>query len=183
MGIGEKLRDIYYTGEEKWYSFWDKVDSKIPIYKIIDPIDGIVPSFALFLILIFILLLLVATSMMGFVNSNQIGVSIQVIDSYGSPIEGARVEIKGINEQLVTNEYGLTREINLNLGQYNITATKEDKTKTDLIFVDEAKTIQITLQANSAIFSSKSIIFRTESGDLATGELALSFACSSGISE
>jgi hypothetical protein len=54
MGVGEKLKDIYYMGEEKWYAFWDKIDEHLPVYKIIDPIDNIIPSFALALIIVFL---------------------------------------------------------------------------------------------------------------------------------
>ena len=51
MGVGESLKDIYYNWEEKWYDLLDKIDARVPIYKVIDPIDQVFPSFALFLIL------------------------------------------------------------------------------------------------------------------------------------
>jgi LysM repeat protein len=182
MGFGEKLKDIYYFGEEKWYNFWDKVDSHIPIYKVIDPIDGIVPSFALFLILIFILLLIFATTMFGALGPNSTPITVNVVDSSGNPIDGASVTISGINDTLTTNAFGLTKEINLNFGQYNITAKKDDKETKEVFFIDEqSETLQLTFATPRVEFSSKYLMFKTENGDLATGELRLTFACSSGI--
>ena len=51
------LKEWYLSGEEKWYSFWDKVNAHLPVYGIIDAIDSVVPSFALFLILLIFVLL------------------------------------------------------------------------------------------------------------------------------
>ena len=185
MGLGEKLKDIYYAGEEKWYNFWDKVDSHIPIYKVIDPIDAIVPSFALFLILIFITLLLLGNLMFGIISASQIQVNVNVVDNFGTPIEGAIVEIAGIEGELVTNAFGLTPSVLVNVGQINVTATKGDKTKTDVFYIQsgEDNAIQLVLPSSIANFSQKSIMFKTENGDLATGEITLNFNCSTGISE
>ena len=65
MGIKERLKDIYYAGEEKWYRFWDKIDTKIPVYKVIDKVDAVVPSFALFLVLLVILVIVGVYALIG----------------------------------------------------------------------------------------------------------------------
>ena len=54
----QSLGDIYSNLEVKYYDVLDKVNEKIPIYKIIDPIDNVVPSFALLLLLIFLFIVL-----------------------------------------------------------------------------------------------------------------------------
>ena len=46
------IKDFYYSLEEKWYGFWDKVDSKLPVYGVIDAVDSVIPSFLLFLLII-----------------------------------------------------------------------------------------------------------------------------------
>ena len=51
------LKELYYKGEEKWYAFWDKINEHLPVYKIIDKIDAIAPSFLLFLILLLFIIL------------------------------------------------------------------------------------------------------------------------------
>ncbi len=185
MGLGERLKDIYYAGEEKWYNFWDKVDAHIPIYKLIDPIDAIVPSFALFLILIFILLLVFSNIMFGAISAGQTEINVQVVDNFGSPVEGATVKIAGIDKTLTTDVFGLTENVTLNYGQINATATKGDKTATDVFYLEVGATnnIQLVLPSNVASFSQKSIMFKTESGELATGKLDLTFACSSGVTD
>ncbi len=52
------IKDIYFKLEDAYYRVLDKVNAKIPVYKIIDPIDKVVPSFAL--------LILVAAALVGF---------------------------------------------------------------------------------------------------------------------
>jgi len=52
MGLGSSLKGIYYFFEDKWYDALDKIDEKVPVYKVIDPIDKVVPSFVLFLLLV-----------------------------------------------------------------------------------------------------------------------------------
>ena len=50
--ILEKLKGGYYFFEDKYYALLDRIDTKVPVYKIIDPIDKIFPSFVLLLIII-----------------------------------------------------------------------------------------------------------------------------------
>lgn len=57
-GLNEKILGFYYSLEDKYYNFLDKVNEKIPVYKAIDPIDQIVPSFLLFSSIILIILIL-----------------------------------------------------------------------------------------------------------------------------
>jgi hypothetical protein len=53
-----KIKGIYFYFEDKWYSTLDKLDQHVPIYKVIDPIDKIIPSYILFLLLILFSLIL-----------------------------------------------------------------------------------------------------------------------------
>ncbi len=63
VNLKEKLSAFYYFFEDKYYSVLDKLNEKIPVYTVIDPIDKIVPSFVLFSGLILVLLLLVFSSL------------------------------------------------------------------------------------------------------------------------
>ncbi len=56
--ITTSIQNFYYALEDKWYNVLDKIDPKVPVYKIIDPIDKFVPSFVLFLLFLFFLILL-----------------------------------------------------------------------------------------------------------------------------
>jgi hypothetical protein len=54
--IGEKVSGFYHFFEDKWYDLLDKIDSKVPVYKIVDPIDKIIPSFIVFLLIVVFLI-------------------------------------------------------------------------------------------------------------------------------
>ncbi len=56
--VSEKMRNGYYFFEDKWYDALDKIDTKVPVYKIVDPIDEVIPSFILFLLVILFIIIL-----------------------------------------------------------------------------------------------------------------------------
>ncbi|MFA5930874.1 MAG: hypothetical protein WC821_01020 [archaeon] len=183
MGIGEKLKDIYYLGEEKWYAFWDKIDAHVPVYKVIDPVDNIVPSFALFLILIFLTLLLLGMGLFGIVGTTPATLKLSVVDSDGASVSGAKVTLVGIEGEYYTNEFGMIQELSV---AYNsvieVTAEKGEQTTTVPVTIDDfVKVEELRLPVKRVSFSQKAIRFETETGEIATGEMTLVYRCSSGI--
>ncbi len=54
----EPLKNVYYFFEDKWYNLLDKIDTILPIYKVVDQIDRVIPSFILFLLVILFLIVL-----------------------------------------------------------------------------------------------------------------------------
>jgi len=97
--IGVFVLGIYSTLEDKWYDFLDKINEKIPIYKIIDPIDKVVPSFLLFLALILLLIILTIVMLPVFapgVNEPQFEVNVTVLSSKtGIPLGAVDLTISG----------------------------------------------------------------------------------------
>ena len=183
MGVGEKLKDLYYMGEEKWYALWDKVDEHLPIYKIIDPIDNIIPSFALFLIVLFLFLLFVGFVLVGGITTTQSTLKLSVVDEDGKGISGASVTIEGITQEYTSNDFGAIDPINLPFNStVNVTAQKDGKQTTDPITLDELeKLAEIKINLGNLHFSeSKSIRFELSDGSLASGKLDLTYICSSG---
>ncbi len=93
------FKNIYYFFEDKWYAVLDKINSKIPVYKLIDPIDQVVPSFILFLLLLLFVLVLV-----GYVAqfSSNYEVTISMLDSESKDgINGVKIFGKiGPSEEL-----------------------------------------------------------------------------------
>lgn len=183
MSIGEKIKETYFHWEEKWYGLLDKVDEKIPVYKVVDKVDEVVPSFALLLILALIIVLLLIVSTFGFGVGQQTTLNLMVVDSAGNPVGGAEVRIQGIEEVYYTNDFGLLRDIILP-GGYSVlvTAKKGDRSKTDTIwlnkpFVEE----QIVLPIQQISFSSRTLQFVNATNSLITDELNLTFSCSTGI--
>ncbi len=59
-GIKESLAKFYYFFEDGYYSLMDKINSAVPVYKVIDPIDKVFPSFILFAAVIIVILFLIA---------------------------------------------------------------------------------------------------------------------------
>ncbi len=43
------IKDLYFWLEDAYYGFLDHVQKVIPVYSLIDPIDRIIPSFAILL--------------------------------------------------------------------------------------------------------------------------------------
>jgi len=106
MGLFDPIKGAYYFFEDKWYGFWDAIAKHAPVYKIIDPIDSVIPSFLLFIFLLIVLLL----GGLYFVNfSESMQYSFVVIDSKtrlgidGTMLSG---QINGIDFEAVTMEDG-----------------------------------------------------------------------------
>ena len=197
MGIGEnikefftnaseKLKDIYFSMEEKWYDTLDKIDEHIPIYKIVDPIDRVVPSFALFLILVFILLLVAAIAMMGMLSAQSATLKLTVIDKDGKGVEGAEVSLEGREGVYYSNDYGLVEDINVNLyDRINVSASKEGKNITQPVQIDNIVK-EAELQFIGIVFgpsyTSKTLQILNELGSRINDEVSIAFSCSSGAS-
>src|SRR3989344_1443627 len=99
--LEKEKKGIYETLEGKWYDFLDKVNEIVPVYSIIDPIDKIVPSFVVFLVSIFLIVILAGAGTFllftgGFPGFPEFGspeYSFIVLDEEGSPISGVAVTL------------------------------------------------------------------------------------------
>ncbi|MBT4191793.1 MAG: hypothetical protein HOE11_00645, partial [Candidatus Diapherotrites archaeon] len=183
MGVGEKLRDIYFSMEEKWYSMLDKIDAHIPIYKVVDKIDNVVPSFALLLIIILILVLLAGVSAFGVIGGGQEAtLQLSVVDALGNGVDGATITLQGIDQTYYSNAFGLVDEINVPLGYtVSVTAEKGEMKSVEPIKIDSVATdATIILPINNISFSGKTIQFVSSYGTLINDELSLTYSCSSG---
>jgi hypothetical protein len=102
-----KIKNTYYYFEDKWYTILDKIQPKIPVYKIIDPVDEVIPSFILFLMCILFLFIL-AGYLIGF--STPYTMTFTTYDS-GSKESINDVELYGIingfDFELKTNSKGI----------------------------------------------------------------------------
>ncbi|MDP6671115.1 MAG: carboxypeptidase-like regulatory domain-containing protein, partial [archaeon] len=71
----------------------DRIDEKVPVYKLVDPLDKIVPSFALVLILIALVLVFGMASVFSMIFPANGVISIQVLDQNDSPLPNAAIRI------------------------------------------------------------------------------------------
>lgn len=101
------LKGLYYSAEDKWYNVLDAIDQKqIPIYRIVDPIDSIVPSFLLFILTSIFLLVLIAYLMQFY---SPLEVSFVAVDTASqATLSGVAISgvINGTEFSKVTGEKG-----------------------------------------------------------------------------
>lgn len=98
------IKAIFHGAEDKWYDLLDKIDAYVPVYKIVDPIDKMVPSFAVALGLIG--LLIVVFGILPLFGGTSVVAAFT--DGNGEPISGlvVRAEWGDTSNDSVTNSLG-----------------------------------------------------------------------------
>lgn len=187
MGFLDGIRDTYYQWEDGYYRFLDSLDAKgIPVYGIIDPIDKVVPSFALFLVLAVLLLLLLVWWIVQTFLIVKVPLIVKVIDVQESPLPGVAVQIK-IGEQTLsgqTNAEGKTTAFEIPKGaeatilidragfahyEKKLTVNTEHTETVVLLASGETGPPGAGVQRRIRILD--------ESGQLVTSAVTLSFSC------
>ena len=81
MEIKETIKKYYINIEDKWFSLLDAIEDKVPIYKVIDPIEkNGVPSLLVFIVLI------LAISSLAFLSTSGSPYQINVTNQLGESI-------------------------------------------------------------------------------------------------
>ncbi len=95
MGIAEGISKFYYSLEAKYYGVLDKINEKIPIYALIDPIDRFAPSFALLILILLALLLFAGVTLLNTIpiQVTENDLTVIVLDEKGSVLEEADVKV------------------------------------------------------------------------------------------
>ncbi|MEM4363727.1 MAG: hypothetical protein QXS90_00445 [Candidatus Diapherotrites archaeon] len=198
-----ELKDFYYFFEDRYYEFLDKINEKIPVYRIIDPIDRVFPSFVLvlifvFLLFFFILLLLfgnqggplepiskaiwsLIASLFSFWSGDN-SAKIVVMDNSENPIQNAEiiVEVGSAKESMTTNSFG---EAKIKLfGDKAKVSVKASGFKPfeEEIKIEPRKLYKITLE-KSVSSKLKQIVYelRDEKGLISSNtSVSISFSCS-----
>ncbi|MEK6902080.1 MAG: hypothetical protein AABX02_00635, partial [archaeon] len=88
------LKDLYHSLEDKWYVLLDKVDTVVPVYRVIDPLDKIVPSFVVLLVAAFLVTVWFSA---GILNVGGLGGNTDVVlsfrDEQGNTLNGITASI------------------------------------------------------------------------------------------
>jgi hypothetical protein len=161
---------LYTSLEDKWYALLDKIDSKLPVYKIIDPIDRIVPSFLVFLI-IFLLLFFYLFSFFIF---GTYSLEILVVDSGGFPVKNASAYID--QQYYLTDESG---KILFSTGQdFVFIEVEKDGFSSQSKEVDLLKENKVIISLSPEISSNRSVsvIIENDDGEIIEGA-SLEFKC------
>jgi hypothetical protein len=183
MGASDKLKDIYFAGEEKWYGFLDKVDEHLPVYGVIDKIDEVVPSFALLIVLIIIILLLLTITSFGLVANQEATLTLSVVNTGGEGIDRAQVTIEGLDDTFYSDKFGFVNDISVPYGYtVEITAEKNGKYKKQSFRINFSETQgEIVLPIDKLSFDSKTVQIINANGTLVTDPLELNYSCSNGV--
>ncbi|MFH1224881.1 MAG: carboxypeptidase-like regulatory domain-containing protein [Candidatus Diapherotrites archaeon] len=188
---GMGLKEIYRGMENGYYSFLDSLDAKgIPVYKIIDPIDKIVPSLALLLgfvalVIIAGLFLLIAPMVVPQAST----LKINVADEGGTPIYRAKVTFT-LDEKTTeaeTDYEGMAQLENAAVGKkVSVSAGKGGYlTESAEIEITEApvQLRTITLKEESAAYETKTIRLVDSAGASLMESFVLKFTCSNPYAE
>ncbi len=175
----EKVKEIYYAFEDKWYELLDALDRHIPVYKIINPIDEKVPSFLLFLFLAFLLGLVIVSPI---VLPGKYSFQIIVAQEDGSPIPEALVKIYSQEGEeianLQTDDKGKTEEIKISEGTYFLEIEKKGYKKIEKEIEVKANFKDEIFEMEEAEKGEYTILFKDNDGSPITGRIDLTFQCS-----
>ncbi len=178
MGIGDSLRDAYYSLEDKWYSFIDGVSEKVPaVGSFVDALeDKGIPSFPAFILLIIIIVALLA---FFFLSSSQATLTIKITDDTGTGVEGASVIVLQDDVEIAnvtTKENGLAVFL-LPRGEYSLKVDKENySTSTKSITLDGDKEEDLTLSLEDTTIT-KAVYLKTANGELVSGSGTVIYRC------
>ncbi len=181
------LKDFYYSIEDKWYGLMDSLNDKgIPVYSIIDPIDKIIPSLIVFVIIALLLISGVTLLLLNQNNNNNIPkgnvlVKLKIVDEENKPVKRALVEvIGGIDFEDVTSSKGkiefnvpIDTEISLKISKKNYL------NYTDSFFIEKTFEKTITLIKETSInYSDKTIYIVNKNGNPIKEPISVEFQCS-----
>ncbi|MFH1587894.1 MAG: carboxypeptidase-like regulatory domain-containing protein [Candidatus Diapherotrites archaeon] len=185
MGIIDSFKEKYYEWEDKWYDFLDKIEEKgIPVYKIIEPIDKVMPSFALAMILAIALIVFILTAALTQMIPTGLTLNVIVLDSDNDPISNALIEAvmpSGETQNYETDSEGTAEITGLKEGDLiELTASKEG-------FTDEFKSVEVSadnlelvivLEEEGTGYVTKTINLVDAQGMPIYEEATLRFSCS-----
>ncbi|MFH1587915.1 MAG: carboxypeptidase-like regulatory domain-containing protein, partial [Candidatus Diapherotrites archaeon] len=192
MGFADSIKGVWNSLNDKWYGFLDALDAKkIPVYSVIDPIDKVVPSLAVFLGL-FIVILLGIVFLVFFSGPGLVSVEFSVVDSDGNPIEGALIVLEqeaieekgfaGLEKELISDKEGMASEM-LFPSEVSVTVSKKGfNSLKETFYLDEGERFfELVLEAEGPALDKVQIYLKdSETRATISKEVGLSFKCSKG---
>ena len=177
MGVVDKLKDVYFSLEDKWYALVDKVSDKLPQFgKLIDKIEEKnIPSFPLAIGIVALIIILVIALLL--VNAGS-ALSIGAVDGSNNPVAGATVDVylgDNIADSRQTSTDGKAAFFLPN-GTYTVKISKEGfVTATQDVTVPGTEEI-LTLNAEDLTIR-KAVALKTANGQVISGSGTLRYSC------
>ena len=179
--IIEKLKSFYFFFEDHYYALLDKINKHIPVYKVIDPLDRAVPSFALFSALIFFLIIFFVFLSFSLVLFTA---EISVLDQDGDALDGVSISLQLANQNIdiTTDNWGVAT-VTLPKKELEALASFSKSgflALSETLFLEDGQTSTVTLLAENLNFQSteKQIkVVDAGTGILLSKLVTLSFSC------
>ena len=129
MGLVDSLKDFYFRLEDSHYSLLDKIQTKIPVYAVVDPLDKVVPSFGIILVIVVGVLGVGLFSALGVLSlgGEKFSVNVTFNDALGGPLEEVHVSLEKDSQEIDFKNTNSSGSVIFSLpsGTYTLRASKD----------------------------------------------------------
>ncbi|MBN2067187.1 MAG: carboxypeptidase regulatory-like domain-containing protein [Candidatus Diapherotrites archaeon] len=174
------LKDIYTALEDKWYGLLDKIDTHAPVYKLVDEIDKVVPSFLVFIAVVVALAAFFAVMPLLPIGQHAT-VTLFVENESGNALQGVAVDytIGGIINSRQTDSTGkitfntpFDSSVDIRVAETTVNGIEyEQKQATISVGSEASATRKLVLIEKLSGYIERQLIFQNSSGERVTGEL------------
>ncbi|HLC36174.1 MAG TPA: carboxypeptidase-like regulatory domain-containing protein, partial [archaeon] len=177
---------LYQSLEEAYYNAVDSINKIIPVRKVTDPIDKVVPSMIVFLLIILAVVALIALQFIPSGALGQSNVFLTFEDSQGQPLQGVQVKATFNNstQEFSSNEKG---EVSFTVpfgSQIKIEGTKKNFESILRSIEANKDSLKLSIPLISLASSAKKrITLAKPDGSLLQEPASISFGCSNAFSE
>jgi len=180
------LKEFYYKLEDKYFAMLDRLEEKgINLYKLVDPLEkNGIPTFPLFIIFnlaIIALIIFLLLPVFG-ITGGPHGTAVQFLDETNNPIANTilKVKLNGQSKTLETDTEGFFYFKDLSKDSTYILKLADTKylfSDREEYTIDPTKKSQVVHLKEGAFSTTKTILFKTQSGEAITSELNVEFSC------
>lgn len=180
------LKEFYYRLEDKYFATLDKLEEKgINLYKLVDPLEkNGIPTFPIFIILVLAIIALIIyllLPVLGITGGPQ-GTAVQFLDETNSPFSNITLKTKlnGQTKTIETDSEGYFYFKDLSKDSTYVLKLADSKylfLNREEYTIDPSKKSQIVHLKEGAFSTTKTILFKTQSGEAITSELNVEFSC------
>jgi hypothetical protein len=189
----DKLKQMYFSLEDRYYQVLDKINMRVPVYKIVDPIDKVFPSFVLLIVIVLLAILLLAffpSFFPSFAMPAEFRAVVKVTDLSGKVLEGATISLSSeLFDRDISESTDAWGEARVGIPEEEITVTMrvskegfETEEKETVLLAGQTKTIKLKPEEIEfqQITQKTIILVNAKTGQTLSVSASLDFSCSSG---
>ncbi len=186
--IREKASAVYFALEDKYYAALDKLQPKVPVYSVVDPVDKVVPSFGIILAVVVALFGFGLFSLAGgLFSGGGVELTATFTDAAGSPVSNVLVSLEKNGEVIFSQSTNVRGEVVLSAsaGEYELRALKDGYTSIfESITLNRDTSQAFTLKELVSAAKQRALLIQDASGNvlgiLSPVSISLSFSCQTG---